>query len=197
MDDAVVLFSARSVEERRKGATVLRDLLARMAVRRRGQRRVTLALLGADGGRWQATDGIQIHPLGYLQEETRVAAAYAAADVLLLPTRADNLPNVLIEALACGTPAVTFDVGGCAEVVRHLETGYVARPGDMDDFARGAWRLLDDSALHARMAQRGREVAEQEHTLDLQAARYCALYERLVAAWRERTPEPPGRRMVA
>ena len=64
--------------------------------------------------------------------------AYRAADVVALPTLADNLPNVVIESMACGKPCVAFATGGVPEAVRHLETGYLVRTGDVDGSGEGA-----------------------------------------------------------
>lgn len=100
------------------------------------------------------------------------------------PTLADNLPNALIESMACGTPSVTFDVGGCGEVVRHLETGYVAAAGDAADLARGLQLLLQDEALRLRMAQRCREIAEAEYALRVQTRRCIHVYGEAMDRWR-------------
>jgi glycosyltransferase involved in cell wall biosynthesis len=88
---------------------------------------------------------------------------------------------VFSEAMACGTPVVAFTGTGASEVVRHMETGYLARFQDGEDLARGIRMFLEDAELREKCGRRGREVAEQEYTLGLQARRLVALYELVIA----------------
>lgn len=105
---------------------------------------------------------------------------YAAADVYLLPTLADNLPNTALESLAAGTPVAAFDVGGVSDAARHLETGWLAPAGDVAALAEGVRALLADDELRARLGRRAREVAEAEFGAELEARRFAELYEELV-----------------
>jgi glycosyltransferase involved in cell wall biosynthesis len=174
----VILFSADFVSERRKGGSVLRAAIERLAAD--GLRGATLLVVGGGGERWPPDVPFETRRMGRVANDELMAALYSAADVFVLPTLADNLPNGLVESMACGTPCVTFDVGGCPEAVRHMETGYVARPGDAEDLARGIDLLLSDAGLRKRMADAGRKVVEREFTLDLQARRFVNLYDELL-----------------
>jgi glycosyltransferase involved in cell wall biosynthesis len=91
------------------------------------------------------------------------------------------LPNGVLESMACGTPAVTFYVGGCSDAVRHMETGYLARYRDGEDLGRGLKLILSDADLRRRLGDNSRKVAETEYGIQLQAQRYKNLYERLLA----------------
>ncbi len=71
-----------------------------------------------------------------------LAALYAAADVLVNPTMADNFPMTIIEAMACGTPVVTFDTGGCSEALTP-DTGVVVRRGDADGLAKAVMQIRE------------------------------------------------------
>jgi glycosyltransferase involved in cell wall biosynthesis len=110
-----------------------------------------------------------------------MARAYADADLFVLPTRADNLPNTVLESLACGTPVVSFDVGGVGDAVRHLGTGWLAPPEDVESLATGIRTLLADDELRARLGRNARALAEQEWDSRVEAERFAALYEELVA----------------
>ena len=118
--------------------------------------------------------------LGYLADETLQRWAYAAADLFVFPTLADNQPLVLIEALACGTPIVAFDVGGVPEMVQHLQTGYLARYRDPADLLHGITTLLGDQALHADMRRACRQFAEKYYGQELQSRRYIDVYTRAI-----------------
>lgn len=108
--------------------------------------------------------------------------AYAAADLVLFPTRADNLPLVLQESLACGTPMVSFDVGGVSELVRPGVTGYLARPHQTSDFRQGLIQLLDSPDERERLGRNCRAIAVAEYDLHRQTQCYLDLYQTLLAA---------------
>lgn len=175
----VIFFNASSVRLARKGAAYLAEALTRLEV---GEPRPVLLVAGRDSEGWPGVHGYRTVALGHTDDDHALAAAYAAADVFVLPTLAENLANSLLESLACGTPVVSFAVGGVPEAVRHLETGYLAGSRDAADLARGLQLLLEDGALRERLARRGREVAVGEYGLDLQARRFASLYEDVLAA---------------
>ena len=174
-DARVVLFVADSVEDRRKGFDVLTaalDGLADVA---------NVHLLSVGGGAVEVA-GVAHTALGEVRDDARMAHAYAAADVFVIPTRADNLPNTVLEAMACGTPAVGFDVGGLPDMIRPGETGMLAPVGDVAALRDAVRHVLTDDARRAAFAGRCRAVAEAEYALDVQAAKYEALYGQLVEA---------------
>jgi glycosyltransferase involved in cell wall biosynthesis len=117
---------------------------------------------------------------GYVASPERMAELYGVSDLFLLPTEADNLPNTLLESISCGTPAVTFNVGGCPDVIRHLKTGYVAKVGDDADFAAGIGTLLQDKALLDAIRVNCRRLAEDEYSVEVATGRYYSLYKSLV-----------------
>lgn len=121
-----------------------------------------------------------VRHLGVVNSDHVLATCYSAADVFVAPSLADNLPQTMLEATSCGTPSVAFDTCGAPEVVRHMETGYLAAERDSDDLAKGIRVLLGDSTLNRKMGGRCREVALEEFTLSLQAERYLDLYSRLI-----------------
>jgi glycosyltransferase involved in cell wall biosynthesis len=174
----VVLFGSHMASDRRKGAGLLAEALARLAPPSRKD--VELLTIGRGSPGWDASIPLPVRHLGPIRDDALLATIYSAADVYVLPTLADNLPNTLIESMACGTPVVSFDVGGVAEAVRHLETGYLAKARDVEDFTRGMALLLDDPALRAAMGRRGREVVEQDYTLELQARRFLEVYREAI-----------------
>ncbi len=84
-----------------------------------------------------------------------------AADVLLLPSRSEGRPNVVLEAQACGIPVVATAVGGTPELVRDGETGLLIEPDNATALAAAIDRLRADGDLRDRLAVAGREQAEQ------------------------------------
>jgi glycosyltransferase involved in cell wall biosynthesis len=172
-DGPVVLFSAPDISDRRKGGAVLNQALGRLLD-------LDFGLIVA-GANETPPFPRSFRSLLHLTDEREIALSYAAADVFVLPTLAENLPNAAIESIACGTPCVSFDVGGMPDVVRHLETGYLAKLGDADDLANGVRTLLGDDELRQRLSEASRELAEREFSRDLEASRFVELYEELAA----------------
>ncbi len=118
--------------------------------------------------------------LGYISSDRLKSIAYSAADLFIFPTRADNLPLVLQESLACGTPIVSFKIGGVPDIVRPGLTGYLAQPEDTQDFSNGIVQLLEDHEQRDRMAKNCRAIALEEYPLELQAQRYLELYRQVL-----------------
>jgi glycosyltransferase involved in cell wall biosynthesis len=162
----VVLFSALDLSERRKGGGQLLEALAYLSD-------VDFQLVSAGTGTVEGAPR-PVHALGRL-DPADMPTAYAAADVFVLPSLAENLANATLEALACGTPCVCFDVGGVSDAVRHLETGYLAPAPDSRALAEGIRTLLADDELRARLGGAGRELMEREHDADAEAARFAEL----------------------
>jgi len=117
-----------------------------------------------------AGTGPELAPLRALTESLGVAAAvrftgrlgrdamaalYRSADVVLNPSRVDNMPNSILEALACGVPLVSTDAGGIPYVVQHGRTAWLVKPGDDTAMAEAATRLLREPAQGRELAQAG------------------------------------------
>ncbi len=185
-DEPVVLFVADDVRNRRKGLDLL--LAALDPVCR--HQPVTLAVIG------QAPEALAasapLVSLGRLDDLQQLVTAYVAADLFVVPTRADNLPNVVLEAMACGTPVVGFDVGGVPEMVESGVSGLLAPPEDVAGLAAAITTLLDDVGLRSRMAAAGRARVLADYTYAAQAGRYVAVFEQLLEASRRLRAAPKG-----
>jgi glycosyltransferase involved in cell wall biosynthesis len=178
--DRVLMFSAHFLDAPRKGGDLM--LQALRVLKEQGVGGVRLLFVG--GRKAPAADPFPYpaHDLGRLDGEALMAAAYSAADLFVLPTRADNLPNGLVESIACGTPCVSFRVGGVPEVVRHGATGWLARPENAADLARCIRRGLELTEEHRRRVEAVcRFVAEREYGVERMRRRYVDLYEELLA----------------
>lgn len=172
---SVILFVADSLQNKRKGIQQLVQALQHLQDRRE------LLLLTIGSRPPQLPAGIRRRHLGRLQEERSLAAAYSAADLFVIPSLEDNLPNTVLEAQSCGTPVVGFDIGGIPDMVRPGQTGAVVPAGDVAALAGAIRRVLDDSDSRRRMSHTAREVAVREYSLARQAQRYLELYRRLTS----------------
>jgi len=179
--NALVLFIAESLDEDRKGGRQLAKALS--GLRWNPPPPLSLVTVGRGAARVAWPTAIDHIDLGFVQDQALLPVIYSAVDIMVCPSLADNLPNTVLEAMACGTPVIAFTVGGIPEVVRHLETGYLATAFKPDDLAHGLELLLRNEPLRCRLSLRCRQVAEQEHSLDLQAKRYVELYREAVLRW--------------
>jgi glycosyltransferase involved in cell wall biosynthesis len=110
-----------------------------------------------------------------------LSMVYSAADVFAICSLQDNLPNTVLEALACGVPVVGVNAGGIPEVVRNGENGVTVDSANPDALATAISDLLNDPVEHAQMKASSRRLAVEEYALELQAQNYANLYESLLA----------------
>jgi glycosyltransferase involved in cell wall biosynthesis len=178
----VLMFGAAYLDDPRKGFDLLVSALESLPNELKTE--MVLLIFGTGSEDIAQTVGITTINLGYVTSDQQKAIAYSAADLFIFPTRADNLPIVLQESMACGTPIVSFNVGGVPELVRPGVTGYLAKPEDCNDFRNGIIELLEDEELRCKMAFNCREIAVNEYSLDLQAKRYIGLYKKIYATLR-------------
>ena len=120
-DRPVILFAAALWEDFRKGYG---DFAT--AVLHAGAQGWQPQLLGIGLGEFSSQLARQFPTLslGFVTQEHLKAIVYSASDLLIFPTLADNLPNTILESMACGTPVLSYNTGGVADMVKHLETGY-------------------------------------------------------------------------
>lgn len=174
----VLLFGADSLKDQRKGGNLLLKTLQQLPQFLKSE---TVLLTFGNGSETITSElGMRTINLGYINSDRLKSIAYAAADLFVFPTRADNLPLVLQESMACGTPMVSFDIGGVPDLVRHMVTGYLAKPEDAKDFCKGIVMLLEDEQLRQTMSANCRTIALAEYSLELQAKRYIELYKKIL-----------------
>jgi glycosyltransferase involved in cell wall biosynthesis len=104
---------------------------------------------------------------------------YAAADVLALPSHSEGSPNVLLETMAAGVPAVAAAVGGVPEIATDGETALLVAPRDTAAMARALARVLDDAQLAERLAANARRLAAESYSPEAYARSLFALYREL------------------
>jgi len=187
-DKQLVLFlSLSATSDRRKGFHLLQPALQQLS-QTAWQSELELMVVGASEPENPPELGFKAHYLGILNDDLTLALAYSAADVFVAPSIQDNLPNTVLEAIACGTPCVSFDIGGMPDMIEHQQNGYLSQPYKIDDLAEGiSWTLID-RARTQKLSARARKKAEQEFALLIQARRYQQLYQSILAASNGSTP---------
>jgi glycosyltransferase involved in cell wall biosynthesis len=178
LDAKVLLFVADGLDNERKGFALLTAALA--ALPRDGP----VAILSV--GRKKpdvAIDMPWIH-VGEVKNDRLLSVLYSAADIFIIPSLQDNLPNTVLEAMACGTPVLGFAVGGIPDMVRPGVTGMLVPPKDVAALGSAIVLLLRDPEQLREMGLNCRRVAIEEYSSDLQAIRYSKLYAAALNAHR-------------
>ncbi len=175
----ILLFGADSVTNRRKGFAYLLSALNRYQLNEGPD--VILVTFGTLPEGVEIPSKYKLFHAGQITDENRLAMIYSAADIFVIPSLEDNLPNTVVEALACGTPVVGFDIGGVPDMVQHRQNGYLARPQDVADLVAGINWVLSAYEEGVDFARICRSVAEEKFALETQALAYQKLYERLLS----------------
>jgi glycosyltransferase involved in cell wall biosynthesis len=172
------LASATSWNDKRKGAAILTAALEQ-PIWRDQSKTITIATLGE--GSLEVPANVRAISLGVVNDERVLALAYAAADFFVHPALADNLPNVVLESLSCGTPVVALPVGGLPELVIENQSGFLADAATPPALARALVRALQTSAAQKLMMRANcRNFAATHFSPPQQAARTLALFEELI-----------------
>jgi glycosyltransferase involved in cell wall biosynthesis len=158
LDRRLILMGAvGGVSDPRKGGDLLRETLSHVAAQ--AHVGIDLMVYGQEASISDMSWPYPVHWLGEIQDDRLLALACAAADVVIVPSRQDNLPNAAIEAQACGTPVVAFKIGGMPDIVAHKENGWLADPFDTVDMALGIIWILESGDRRTELARQARYSA--------------------------------------
>jgi glycosyltransferase involved in cell wall biosynthesis len=113
---------------------------------------------------------------GYVNVEDIMSDYLNAADVFIYPSKADNLPNILVESIACGTPCITFDIGGNSEIIEDDYNGYVIPPFNFDDFAEKTIGLLNDKNKSLTFSSNCIDMTKKRFLLEDMTDQYFQLF---------------------
>lgn len=179
-DKKVILFGAiNNINDKHKGFHLLISAL-RMVAKAGWKDRAELAVLGSSEPVNVPDVGFKTHYLGRLHDDISLALLYSAADVFVAPYMQDNLPNMIIEAMACGTPSVAFKIGGVPDLIEHESTGYLARPFEIEDLAHGIIWVLENANRWQTLSAQARLKAEREFDIQTASYRYAQLYAEIL-----------------
>ena len=166
----------RGADDQRKGFSYLQPALQEMS-RNGWMKKAALLVFGSSRPAHEPEVGLESHYLGFLRDETSMVLTYSAADVFVAPSIQDNLPNTVMEAMACGVPCVAFDIGGMSDMIEHRRNGYLARPFDGDDLARGIVWVLEDKERHQELSRQARWKVESDFDLLKVTDRHVNLFK--------------------
>jgi glycosyltransferase involved in cell wall biosynthesis len=179
-DSKVMIFSAQFLNDPRKGGNDLIRIL--QSINQKTDEKIHLLVVGdRDLEDLYTFEKFVVHNIGYINNDILMATCYAASDVLLYPTKADNLSNVLLEAISCGTPCITYDVGGCGEIIENGINGFTIRSDDTVFFAFKVMEILESDQKQNIFSANARKSAEKKFTLEKMCNNYYNLFQKTIA----------------
>ncbi|QSJ15838.1 glycosyltransferase family 4 protein [Nostoc sp. UHCC 0702] len=179
-DKQLILFGAlQATSDMRKGFHLLKPALESLT-KSGWKDRLEVAILGASQPENPPDFGFKAHYLGICNDDISLALVYSAADVFVLSSIEENLANTVMEAIACATPCVAFNIGGTSDMIEHEINGYLAQPFKTEDLAQGIAWVLENQERYEKLSYRSREKAEQKFSLEIQANQYISLFEEIV-----------------
>jgi glycosyltransferase involved in cell wall biosynthesis len=174
----VLMFSAMSVSDYRKGGDLLIKILKNMPKSLKSN--MTLLIMGEGGKAYSNMVDMEVLPLGYVGGDQLKVICYSAADIILFPTRADIWSLVVQESMACGTPCISFDVGGIPDLIRPGINGFLAPAEDVNTFRELIIELAENDEKRREMGSKCREIALKEYDINIQVNQYLSLYEKII-----------------
>ena len=180
-DKRLILFASQRVTNQNKGMGYLVDAFRKMVEQHpKTLANTAVVVLGGHAEDLCENFDLPMFPLGYVSDTQQIVDVYNAIDVFVLPSLSDNLPNTIMEAMACGVPCVGFKVGGIPEMIDHERNGYVVKMKDSADLAYGINWVLN-VADYEKLSANAVEKVKQCYSQTRVATQYIEIYKRAVA----------------
>ena len=181
LDKKLILFVSQKVTDPRKGMDYFMKAVQRYVEAHPEEReRTGIVILGGNAEEVASQLPLRSYPLGYVSDPLQKVSIYNSADVFVLPSLEDNLPNTIMEAMACGVPCVAFREGGVPEMISARQNGYVAAYKDADDLAEGIHWVLSNPD-YAALSQAAVHHVAQQYSQHAVAMKYGEIYQQAMA----------------
>ena len=140
-DKKIVFIASHSISDPRKGLDLFQDSLVYL----KNNFDISQFVFVTAGHNSIYIDDVSHVHLGYISDRSQLAKIYSASDLTALPYREDNLPNVLLESIACGTPVCSFDIGGMPDVIIDGFNGFLIPPYNTRIFSEKIYSILENN----------------------------------------------------
>ena len=179
-DKKLLLFGSVKTTDKRKGIHYLVEACQILAsTQPEFCKNLGVVILGKQSELYESLFPFPIYSMGYVNNEKQLTDIYNAVDLYVTPSLQDNLPNTIMEAMACGVPCVGFNVGGIPEMIDHLHNGYVADYKSAEDFANGIHWTLDEGEYPSLSEEAFRKVTSS-YSESAVARKYIDIYNSLI-----------------
>ena len=170
-----LLFGAmQSTTDKNKGFDLLVNALQQLK-----RDDVELIVYGTDEDLSKYEIPVPVHSLGYILHEEQMTLLYNAADVMIVPSRSENLSNSIMESMSCGTSVVAFNIGGNSDLIGHQQNGYLAQAQDSEDLVKGIQWCLNHNENNV-LGKCAREKVLNSYMPEIVCKQYKDLYESLL-----------------
>lgn len=159
-----------------KGGDLLGEIYENLDSNHR--KNTTILIIGGAKKRLRNPDNFIFIP--YIKDENLLSKYYAAADLLIFPSLAENCSLVVLESLSCGTPVIAFDVGGTRELIESYKTGYLAPSGNVSELIKGINLFLRNERLLEQSSLEARHNIKKKFTMEMMVRKYLDLYNSLL-----------------
>lgn len=171
IDKKIVLFVAEALSSNRKGFVYLQKAFELIE-----QENVILCAVGSN------KNNICFSPnfiqLGIIDDEVKMSTVYSAADVFVIPSLMDNLPNTVVESLVCGTPVIGFPTGGIVDMIVDGENGYLAEEISVNALVNTLNKFLKN--VNCFDKNKIRKDAVSKYDESIQSQKYCNLFTNIL-----------------
>ena len=173
MDKKYILFVAENPYDKRKGMDVLLKALGKL----KNKSKICVLVIGKIMEEKQF--GFEIKHLGFKSKSEDVVNCFNAADFFVIPSLEDNLPNTVLEALACGTPVVGFNVGGISDMVDNNKSGLLSEIFDENSFVKNL-EFFVDLDNYDSYAKFGRDKILDNFSEEILVNKLLSLYQKKI-----------------
>jgi glycosyltransferase involved in cell wall biosynthesis len=177
LDVKIILFGAANINDKRKGLVYLLEALEFLKKSNTGFN-IQVLLFGKNKSLDISQLPFPAKSFSIVNDEQQLVEIYNLADVFVLPSLEDNLPNMVMEALSCAIPVVAFDQGGIPEMLNHQQNGYIAKYKSAEDLANGISWVLNQEGDNLK--NNTREKVLNSYSEDIIAEKYLAVYKSLM-----------------
>ena len=178
----IILFGAMGInKDKNKGFDLLAEALMHFSKQIKDHENYLFTIFGGSRPKNSPIFKIKTKYLGRINDDTKLALIYSAADVFIIPSRQENLPNIIMEAMACTTPCVGFNIGGIPDMIDHKKNGYLAKPYYTKDLAKGIQWIIENRERNKRLGKNARKKALKNYNQKNQAKKYKRLYQKLLS----------------
>lgn len=130
------------------------------------EQKVIVLLLGCKNVNFNNSKGVSFRSINFQNSISNQILYHSAADIVSVPSRFDNMPYFGIESMACQTPIVTFDIGGCGDMLEHMKSGWISKPFDIDNYSKGISWLLKDKDRLDQLSINAREFVQKNFSYE-------------------------------
>lgn len=179
LDKKLILFGSAKITDPRKGMKYLIEACTALAEKNPSMKENTgVVVFGLQSESIASQLPFPVYVLSYIRSEADLVSMYSAVDLFVTPSLQDNLPNTIMEAMACGVPCVGFNVGGIPEMIDHCQNGYIAAYKDAGGLAEGIHWVLSNPD-YGQLCQSAVKKVEGSYSEGIVAMQYISIYNHI------------------